>query len=240
MTSHGFADLLTALGVERSYSRPRVSDDNAFSVPRSNQPPGEAAGHALGRHRLECAALARWQQPTGIDKSSFGQCKERLHERFTVLGFCQASDLVCPAVRYTQRTEGLDRLDDHSSRIGEREGASASTRPTRRGFTSTASRESHRRASESTERDAMVSPSRRSFSSLRKIRVNPLARLSSGTHGGGLLASVPCCTQRRHFAGGWTGHARSGAADTVQPDFLRPADAVHVARDALGPDPGRC
>lgn len=31
MTSHGFADLLTALGVERSYSRPRVSDDNAFS-----------------------------------------------------------------------------------------------------------------------------------------------------------------------------------------------------------------
>ena len=31
MTSHGFADLLTDLGVERSYSRPRVSDDNAFS-----------------------------------------------------------------------------------------------------------------------------------------------------------------------------------------------------------------
>jgi hypothetical protein len=31
MTSHGFADLLSALGVERSYSRPRVSDDNAFS-----------------------------------------------------------------------------------------------------------------------------------------------------------------------------------------------------------------
>lgn len=31
MTSHGFTELLTALGVERSYSRPRVSDDNPFS-----------------------------------------------------------------------------------------------------------------------------------------------------------------------------------------------------------------
>jgi putative transposase len=31
MTSHGFAELLAALGVERSYSRPRVSDDNPFS-----------------------------------------------------------------------------------------------------------------------------------------------------------------------------------------------------------------
>ena len=31
MTSHGFAQLLGDLGIERSYSRPRVSDDNAFS-----------------------------------------------------------------------------------------------------------------------------------------------------------------------------------------------------------------
>lgn len=31
MTSHGFAELLAELGIERSYSRPRVSDDNAFS-----------------------------------------------------------------------------------------------------------------------------------------------------------------------------------------------------------------
>lgn len=31
MTSHGFAALLSELGVERSYSRPRVSDDNPFS-----------------------------------------------------------------------------------------------------------------------------------------------------------------------------------------------------------------
>jgi putative transposase len=31
MTSHGFADLLSVLGVERSYSRPRVSNDNPFS-----------------------------------------------------------------------------------------------------------------------------------------------------------------------------------------------------------------
>ena len=31
MTSHGFAELLTLLGVERSYSRPRVSNDNPFS-----------------------------------------------------------------------------------------------------------------------------------------------------------------------------------------------------------------
>jgi len=28
MTAHGFADLLSALGVDRSYSRPRVSNDN--------------------------------------------------------------------------------------------------------------------------------------------------------------------------------------------------------------------
>lgn len=31
MTSHGFAGLMDELGVERSYSRPRVSDDNPFS-----------------------------------------------------------------------------------------------------------------------------------------------------------------------------------------------------------------
>jgi len=31
MTSHGFAELLGELGVERSYSRPRVSNDNPFS-----------------------------------------------------------------------------------------------------------------------------------------------------------------------------------------------------------------
>ena len=31
MTSHGFAELLGELGIERSYSRPRVSDDNPFS-----------------------------------------------------------------------------------------------------------------------------------------------------------------------------------------------------------------
>ena len=31
MTSHGFTDLLSELGLERSYSRPRVSNDNAFS-----------------------------------------------------------------------------------------------------------------------------------------------------------------------------------------------------------------
>lgn len=31
MTAHGFAELLCELGVERSYSRPRVSDDNPFS-----------------------------------------------------------------------------------------------------------------------------------------------------------------------------------------------------------------
>jgi putative transposase len=31
MTSHGFAELLSELGVERSYSRPRVSNDNPFS-----------------------------------------------------------------------------------------------------------------------------------------------------------------------------------------------------------------
>lgn len=31
MTSHGFADLLAELGVDRSYSRPRVSNDNPFS-----------------------------------------------------------------------------------------------------------------------------------------------------------------------------------------------------------------
>jgi len=31
MTAHGFAELLSELGVERSYSRPRVSNDNPFS-----------------------------------------------------------------------------------------------------------------------------------------------------------------------------------------------------------------
>ena len=31
MNAHGFLDLLTALGVDRSHSRPRVSNDNAYS-----------------------------------------------------------------------------------------------------------------------------------------------------------------------------------------------------------------
>ena len=31
MTAHGFVELLTELGIDRSYSRPRVSDDNPFS-----------------------------------------------------------------------------------------------------------------------------------------------------------------------------------------------------------------
>jgi len=31
MTAHGFADLLSELGVDRSYSRPRVSNDNPYS-----------------------------------------------------------------------------------------------------------------------------------------------------------------------------------------------------------------
>lgn len=31
MTSHGFAELLSELGIDRSYSRPRVSNDNPFS-----------------------------------------------------------------------------------------------------------------------------------------------------------------------------------------------------------------
>jgi putative transposase len=31
MTSHGFAELLTQLGVERGYSQPRVSNDNPLS-----------------------------------------------------------------------------------------------------------------------------------------------------------------------------------------------------------------
>lgn len=31
MTAHSYSDMMAALGVERSYSRPRVSNDNAFS-----------------------------------------------------------------------------------------------------------------------------------------------------------------------------------------------------------------
>jgi len=56
MTAHGFAELLAALGVDRSYSRPRVSNDNPFSESQFHtlkyQPdyPGRFQGPRHGRN----------------------------------------------------------------------------------------------------------------------------------------------------------------------------------------------
>jgi putative transposase len=64
MTSHGFAELLGELGVERSYSRPRVSNDNPFSEALFHttkyQPdyPGRFAD--VQHARRWCAEFFRW------------------------------------------------------------------------------------------------------------------------------------------------------------------------------------
>lgn len=64
MTAHGFAELLAQLGVDRSYSRPRVSNDNPFSESQFHtlkyQPdyPGRFQGPRHGR--LWCADFFGW------------------------------------------------------------------------------------------------------------------------------------------------------------------------------------
>lgn len=64
MTSHGFADLLGELGIERSYSRPRVSDDNAFSEAHFHtlkyQPDYPGRFRDLGHARGWCDDFFGW------------------------------------------------------------------------------------------------------------------------------------------------------------------------------------
>ena len=64
MTSHGFAELLGQLGVERSYSRPRVSNDNPFSEAHFRtvkyQPDYPGSFRDLAHARSWCADFFRW------------------------------------------------------------------------------------------------------------------------------------------------------------------------------------
>jgi putative transposase len=64
MTSHGFAELLTQLGVERSYSRPRVSNDNPFSESHfhtvKSQPDYPGHFRDLEHARKWCEAFFAW------------------------------------------------------------------------------------------------------------------------------------------------------------------------------------
>ncbi len=64
MTSHGFAELLGELGVERSYSRPRVSNDNPFSESHFRtakyQPDYPGCFRDLVHARAWCDDFFRW------------------------------------------------------------------------------------------------------------------------------------------------------------------------------------
>lgn len=64
MTSHGFAELLGELGVERSYSRPRVSNDNPFSESHFHtlkyQPDYPGRFRDLDHARRWCDDFFRW------------------------------------------------------------------------------------------------------------------------------------------------------------------------------------
>ncbi len=64
MTSHGFAELLGELGVERSYSRPRVSNDNPFSEScfrtAKYQPDYPGCFRDLAHARIWCDDFFRW------------------------------------------------------------------------------------------------------------------------------------------------------------------------------------
>lgn len=54
MIAHSYRDFLDALGVRRSYSRPRVSNDNPFSPPRA-VPEWAAARRSAVAAAGECA-----------------------------------------------------------------------------------------------------------------------------------------------------------------------------------------
>jgi putative transposase len=64
MTSHGFAELLGELGIERSYSRPRVSDDNPFSEAHFHtlkyQPDYPGRFRDIAHARTWCSDFFRW------------------------------------------------------------------------------------------------------------------------------------------------------------------------------------
>jgi putative transposase len=64
MTAHGFLDLLAVLGVERSHSRPRVSNDNAFSEAQFKtlkyQPDFPGRFHDAAYARAWCAPFFDW------------------------------------------------------------------------------------------------------------------------------------------------------------------------------------
>ena len=64
MTSHGFAELLGELGVERSYSRPRVSNDNPFSESQFHtvkyQPDYPGCFQDIAHARRWCEDFFRW------------------------------------------------------------------------------------------------------------------------------------------------------------------------------------
>jgi len=64
MKSHGFAELLGELGVERSYSRPRVSNDNPYSESHFHtvkyQPDYPGRFHDLAHARRWCDDFFRW------------------------------------------------------------------------------------------------------------------------------------------------------------------------------------
>jgi putative transposase len=64
MTSHGFAELLGQLGVDRSYSRPRVSNDNPFSESHFHtvkyQPDYPGRFHDIAHARRWCGEFFAW------------------------------------------------------------------------------------------------------------------------------------------------------------------------------------
>jgi putative transposase len=64
MTAHGFLDLLALLGVDRSHSRPRVSNDNAFSESQFKtlkyQPDFPGRFHGTDHARAWCAPFFNW------------------------------------------------------------------------------------------------------------------------------------------------------------------------------------
>jgi transposase InsO family protein len=56
MRSEGLTQLLGSLGVERSFSRPHVSDDNAFSESQFKTPSWATANDGPEAHRQPAAA----------------------------------------------------------------------------------------------------------------------------------------------------------------------------------------
>ena len=108
MTAHGFQDLLAELGVGRSYSRPRVSNDNAFSEAHFHtlkyQPDYPGHFQDLGHARRWCADFFHWYNDEHHhDGLALFRPVDVFSGRVTEIAQCREAALADAYVRHPER-----------------------------------------------------------------------------------------------------------------------------------------